>query len=108
MEAANILQAVLALVFVIGLIGASSLLYRRFVLEKNIIKGGQKRRLEVSEQLYIDSKRRLVLIKKDESEFLILIGANGETVINTDVPNPPVIELPRSTKIKTGWRRKKS
>ncbi len=98
MDLAYLLQVVLALIFVIGLIGASSLLYKRCVLDRNLMKGGQRKRLSISEQLYLDSKRRLVLVKKDEREFLILIGQSGETLINSE--NAPGLEIKLTRKKK--------
>lgn len=82
METANYIQAFAALVFVIALIGLSAVVYRRFVLDKNFLKGGKPRRLQIEEQIYLDAKRKLVIVKKDETEILILLGANSESVIS--------------------------
>jgi len=108
MELALLLQAILALIFVIGLIGASSLLYRRYLLDKNFMSGGQKKRLSIAEQLYLDSKRRLVLVKKDDTEFLILLGVNGETVIGEKAANHLSIKTLKPSRIKSVLKRKKS
>ncbi len=34
----------------------------------------------------LDAKRRLVLIRRDNKEHLLLLGPDGDTVIETDIP----------------------
>lgn len=114
METANILQAIFSLILVISLIGISSILYKKYVLDKNLMKGGKPRRMVIEEQLYIDSRRRLILVKKDNKEFLLLIGQNGETIINSENivshdAELPIVALPkRRLSIKNVYSSKKS
>lgn len=51
------------------------------------------RRLSVIEVVVLDTRRRLVLVRRDEVEHLILIGASSETVVESGIgpprPAPP-------------------
>jgi len=86
MDYATIAQAVLALVFVLGLIGAIAVGARRFGLgiPSPTIRTKNKR-VKVIEITVIDTKRRLVLVRRDDREHLILLGLSGEQVIETGI-----------------------
>jgi len=86
METGDYLKFVLALIFVLGLIGVLALLVRRFGFGMSALqKSGGQRRLQVVEMTPIDARRRLVLVKRDAVEHLILLGAAGEIVIERDI-----------------------
>ena len=77
---------VIALVFVLALIFAVAWVVRRFGLGgARATPMGRQRRLAIQEVLVLDARRRLVLIRRDDTEHLVLLGANGETVLE----NPP-------------------
>lgn len=71
----------LALAFVVALIGACAWVARRLGLGGRLVTGGGKRRLAILEVLPIDGKRRLVLFRRDAVEHLILLGVQGDLVI---------------------------
>jgi flagellar protein FliO/FliZ len=48
------------------------------------------RRLSVSEQFNLDSKRRLILIRRDGVEHLIMTGGPVDMLIETGIPAPVV------------------
>lgn len=73
-----------ALVFVLALMGGLALALRRFGLSRPIGAVG-KRRLKIVEILPIDSRRRAVLLRRDGREHLVILGANGETVVETGI-----------------------
>jgi flagellar protein FliO/FliZ len=84
MEATSLIQATIALLFVLGLIGLVNLALKRYGLEKLLYalqKKGEGKRLSVEETLVLDARRRLVLVKCDKTEHLILLGATTEQVI---------------------------
>lgn len=86
METVSYLRFFLALIFVIGLIGLTAVLWRRFGMPNRLhSRPSVKQRLEVTDSLYIDPRRRLVLVRRDEKEHLLLLGANGETVVETGI-----------------------
>ena len=47
------------------------------------------RRLSVVEVLMLDTRRRLVLVRRDDVEHLILLGATTETVIERGIRVSP-------------------
>jgi flagellar protein FliO/FliZ len=46
------------------------------------------RRLDIVEMAPIDSKRRLVLVRRDETEHLLLLTASGDIVVETGIETP--------------------
>jgi flagellar protein FliO/FliZ len=82
-------QFVLALIFVLGLIGIGAALLRRFGPGAAItprIRGD--RRLKIIEALPLDPRRRLVLVRRDGKEHLILLGQNTDFLIEGDIDAP--------------------
>jgi len=47
---------------------------------------GAGRRLAVIEVAAVDTKRRLVLLRRDDREHLVLLGANSELLIESGIP----------------------
>jgi flagellar protein FliO/FliZ len=75
-----------ALVFVLALIGLLAWAARRFgVLRGTVRAKGGTRRIEVVEIVPIDSKRRLALIRRDQTEHLILLGSTGDLIVETGI-----------------------
>lgn len=94
MDPADYAQFVLALIFVLGLIGLAALMLRRFgpgalSLPRN--RTGA-RRLSVVEALPIDPRRRLLLIRRDGVEHLLLLGPNGDRIVESDIEAPEETE----------------
>jgi flagellar protein FliO/FliZ len=86
MDSSNYLRFVLVLVFVLALIGLLTWLVRRFGLAGRMPIGGkQGRRLNVVEVAPLDSRHRLVLIRRDRVEHLVLLGANADVVIERGI-----------------------
>jgi len=90
MDLGNYLRFVFALLFVLGLIGALSILVRRygFGMANQPIRKGRDRRLSLVEILPIDTKRRAVLTRRDTDEHLIILGRDSETVVGSGIPAP--------------------
>lgn len=86
MELSAYFRFVAALLFVLGIIGVFALLARRFVPgARNINRRGVKRRLAVVEVVPVDTKRRLVLLKRDDTEHLVMLGPNGDIVVERNI-----------------------
>ncbi len=80
MESGQIIQVIAALLFVLALFGLLALLLRRF----NQLQGQKEgSRLKVLETRILDSKRRMVLVKRDKQEHLLLLGPDRETLIES-------------------------
>jgi flagellar protein FliO/FliZ len=89
MDTGIYLRFVLALVFVLALIGLLAWLARRFGIGVRMpAKRGQAKRLSVIEVTSLDPKRRLVLIRRDDTEHLLLLGATGDRVIEGGIAAP--------------------
>ena len=71
----------LALLFVVALIVVIAWLARRFGLGGRFVAAGGTRRLVILEVLPLDGKRRLVLLKRDGVEHLVLLGQQSDLVI---------------------------
>ncbi|MEQ8829312.1 MAG: flagellar biosynthetic protein FliO [Alphaproteobacteria bacterium] len=94
MDPADYAQFVLALIFVLGLIGLAALMLRRFgpgALSLSRNRTGA-RRLSVVEALPIDPRRRLLLIRRDGVEHLLLLGPNGDRIVESDIEAPEETE----------------
>lgn len=90
MEFETYIRFILALIFVIALIGLLAWAARRFGVARNAPHvRGKDRRLAVVEMAMLDSKHRLVLVRRDKTEHLLLLGATGELVVETGIPAKP-------------------
>ncbi len=87
MDLVNILRFVLSLVVVIGLIAGLAWLLRRYGGGRVTMAGGRGR-LAVVEAAHIDAKRRLVLVRRDEVEHLVMLSPTAETVIEAGIRPP--------------------
>lgn len=80
-------QAVAALVFVLGLFGLLILGARKLGLGGMVAtkRLGEDRRLGIVEVLALDGRRRAVLLKRDDVEHLVILGPEGETVVERSI-----------------------
>lgn len=76
------IQFVLALAFVIALIVLVAWVMRRIGFGGMTATSGRQRRLGVVEVLPLDGKRRLVLVRRDDREHLLLLSAFGDQVVD--------------------------
>lgn len=88
MSTASYLQFALALIFVIGLILALGWLARRAGMGMPILAKGRRRRLAIVEMLPVDPRRRLVLVRRDGVEHLLLIGGVTDLCVERGIPAP--------------------
>ncbi len=85
MEMFDLLRYVGALLLVLALVGLAGLAARRFGIP-GIANAKSARRLAVVETLMLDARHKLCLVRRDQSEHLIVIGPDGTSVIETGVP----------------------
>jgi flagellar protein FliO/FliZ len=91
MDVGDYFKFVLALIFVLGLIGVLALLVRRYGFGMSALqKRADGRRLQVVEIRPLDARRRLVLVRRDDVEHLILLGASSEIIIEGGFQSPPM------------------
>ncbi len=88
MEPIDYLRFLGALIFVLGLIGIAAVAARRFGLAERMGALAGSRRLDIVETRMIDARRRLVLVRRDRVEHLILLGTGQDLVIETGISPP--------------------
>lgn len=90
----------ISLLFVVALILGLALIVKRFVMPNSgktpLFRKSSKRRLAISEIMALDHKTRLILIRCDNVEHLILQSANRETVIETGIIPPETTPTTKS------------
>lgn len=74
-------RVIFGLVAVIGLIGIAAVIARKAGVVSLPTAGGRKRRLSISESLPLDARRRLLIVRRDDREHLIILGAQTETLV---------------------------
>jgi flagellar protein FliO/FliZ len=89
---ANYFQFFLALIFVLGLIGLVAIIMRYYGLGGAIQFGRKKRagrrRVEIVDVAPVDARRRLILVRRDDVEHLILLGAHEDILIESGITLP--------------------
>ena len=84
---ADYIRFVLALAFVLGLIGLATVAARRFGMMPRVTQRTKQpgKRLGIVEIASIDAKRRLILVRRDEVEHLIVLGTSSELLIESGI-----------------------
>jgi flagellar protein FliO/FliZ len=77
----------LAFLIVLGLIGATAWAVRRFGAGRLGGAGarGRQPRLAVIDYASVDSRRRLILVRRDNIEHLVLIGGPTDVVVEANI-----------------------
>lgn len=88
MESDAYIRLILALVFVLSLIGLLTWIVRRFRLGGGALAGRGARRVRIVEATTLDARRRLVLVRRDDTEHLVLVGPAGDLVVETGIAAP--------------------
>ena len=84
MDLDQYIRFLMALVFVVALIMVVAWVMRRVGMAGGTVRGrARQRRLSVVEALPIDAKRRLILVRRDDREHLILLSANGDLLVDS-------------------------
>lgn len=78
-------RIIFALIAVLAMIGGGAMLARRMGFAAPAAGLGRKKRISLVESMAVDARRRVAIIKCDDTEHLVLFGATGETVIARDI-----------------------
>jgi len=83
------IKFVFAFIFVMALIALTTVAARRFGfgLPSNP-RNSKQRRLGILESLNVDGKRRMVLIRRDNIEHLLLLGPTTELLVESCITPP--------------------
>ncbi|MCC5995220.1 MAG: flagellar biosynthetic protein FliO [Oceanicaulis sp.] len=128
MDQVDFIRFFAALILVLGLLGGLAVILRKGWLPSGFAgltsfqspRGA--RRLSVRESLAIDPRRRVVIVRADGRDHVVLLGLNGETILDAvtappepvfepvfepeDTPAPQGSESGHSTMDKAGKRRR--
>ena len=96
MTLTNYVTFVAALIFVLALILMIAWLMRRFGLATSMIpSAGRQRRLAIVDMLALDPRRRLILVRRDDVEHLLLVGQDTALVVESGIrPSFPAMLPP--------------
>ncbi len=81
----QIFKLLIAMVFVLSLMGGLALLLKKLGLGGAPEQRGKEKRLKLIETLPLDARRRLAIIECDGKQHLVLMGLNGDTVIDKNI-----------------------
>ena len=101
LDYANYFQFFVALVFVLGLIGLVALLMRIYgpgsamhSIQRRA--KGKPRRLEIVDGMSLDARRKLILVRRDSTEHLILLSAHQDLLVESGITSPPLANTSES------------
>lgn len=83
------LRFMFALILVLGLIAGLTWVVRRFGFGGQLMpNAGKTPRLSVVEVRTLDSRRKLVLLRRDGCEHLVLLGPNQDLLLESGISPP--------------------
>lgn len=93
MEMVDWIRALAALAITLGLLLGVALLARRFGLMQGVAPIGNKGRLKIIEQLWLDAGRtRAVILRCDGVEHVIVVAPTGTTTLGTTQLNSTTLQ----------------
>lgn len=100
MDVDGYLRFILALVFVLALLGLVAVAARRLGLGyRTPAQKGRTRRLSLVEIMPLDARRRLVLVQRDDVEHLVLIGGpGGDLLVEAGIRLPHLPDFAQTLK----------
>ena len=105
MDADLLLRFVLALAVVLALIAVTGWVGRRYMGTGRLTAFvGKRRRLALVETLQVDGRTRVLLVRRDATEHLIMVGAGGAVVIERGIapPQPFAVAVDASQSVNQG------
>ncbi|MFC4270527.1 hypothetical protein GQF03_02110 [Sneathiella chungangensis] len=86
MEPVQYLKYIVGLIVVLGLIALIALLARRLGMVPRASRDpSAPKRLSITDVIAIDAKRRLILVKRDDREHLLLLGPERDLVVERNI-----------------------
>lgn len=96
MDVVSYTQYLLGAVVVLALLFALSAILKRAAESPRLRKWRAGRRLEIVEAIGLDPRRRLVLVRRDNVEHLLLTGGGTDVVVESGVAAAGRTETPPS------------
>lgn len=86
-ELPDIVQMLLALAFVIALMGGLALIAKRIIpgAAQQLQVKANHRRIKIIERLPLDPRKQLAIIECDGEEHLVILGPQSDTVIKQNL-----------------------
>lgn len=88
MEMMEYLRFAVALIFVLALVWGCAWFGKRMGLSPRISQSGAGKRLAVLEVQAVDARRKLLLIRRDDKEHLILLNGDSDLLIECGFTGP--------------------
>lgn len=88
MDYQDYLKFLAALVLVLSLMGGLAFILKRFGFGQGGIISPNKKRLKIIEILPLDARRKAVILERDDTQHLVLLGPSGETVVEINIKAP--------------------
>lgn len=80
------LRTIGSLILVLGMIGLAAWVGKRYAPGSGPrLSRNAKKRLEIVEVKQIDPRHRLVLVRRDDIEHLLMVGASSSLVVETSI-----------------------
>src|SRR2546423_14123179 len=100
-EGSLIVRFVVAFVIVLALIGLTFWLIRRFGTARvgAAAQRGRQPRLAVIDAAPVDGRRRLVLVRRDNVEHLLMIGGPSDIVVEQNIVRAVPVTPPRDVPV---------
>jgi flagellar protein FliO/FliZ len=100
-EGSLVVRFVVAFVIVLALIGLTFWLIRRFGTARvgAAAQRGRQPRLAVIDAAPIDGRRRLVLVRRDNVEHLLMIGGPSDVVVEQNIVRAVPVNAPRDVPV---------
>lgn len=92
----ELLKVTLALLFVLGLLALLNFIVRKYghrIGLPVLPNAGKHRRLQLVEILSLDGRHKLALVRRDQTEHLLLLGSNDSCVVEQTIDTPKEISL---------------
>lgn len=103
MESAMLLKTFFAFTLVMALMFGFAWFLKRIGLSGQSMLPGAKRRLKIVEFLPLDNRRKLVIVRRDNKDHLLVLGPSGETVVESNIPVVDnVVEMPLNKEVQNG------
>lgn len=91
MESADVVRAFVSLIGVVALILLTAWVVKRVGIEKRFAGMRKDARLQIVESLYIDARHRVVILRRDTREHVLLVTATDSLVLESyDATTPEV------------------
>ncbi len=84
MDLMKLLTSASALIFVLCIIGLVSALFRKYGNGVNFSSKKSTGRLKIKETLNIDARKKIVLIGKDDKEYLVAFNDNDIEILDKE------------------------